>query len=118
VTRVPRNNDRIAILRGTLDVLVLQAVSDRPRHGFEISLWLESGSNGTLDLDDSALYQALHRLEARGLLRGDWGVSENNRRARFYRITAAGRAHLKGESRKLVSYARTLASLLGAPRGK
>ena len=81
--------EKVSILRGSLDLLILQSVSDRPRHGFEITTWLESGSGGTLDLDDSALYQSLLRLEARGLLHGDWD-SENNRRARFYRITRDG----------------------------
>jgi transcriptional regulator len=113
-----RQQDRLAVLRGTLDVLVLQAVSTRKRHGFDIALWLEEGSAGALDVDDSALYQALHRLEARGLIRGEWGVSDNNRRAKFYALTAEGRAHLATERPRMVSFAKTIASLLGSGRSR
>ena len=103
---------QLTILRGTLDVLVLRAVSWRPLHGFEISLWLEERSGGALAIDDSALYQALHRLEARKLVVGEWGVSENNRRARYYDLTPAGRAHLDAASAHMVSYAKTITNLL------
>jgi len=102
----------LSILRGTLDVLVLRAVSWQPLHGFEISLWLEERSGGQLEVDDSALYQSLHRLEARELVTGEWGVSDNNRRARYYQLTDAGRAFLAAESAKMVSYAETITNLL------
>lgn len=115
---MPTPPDKLAILRGTLDILVLRAVSARPLHGFEISLWLEERSSGTLHLDDSALYQALHRLEARRLLAGEWGVSDNNRRARYYSLTAAGRRHLAAESARLVSFAATISAVLGPDRRK
>ena len=105
-------NDQLSILRGTLDVLVLRAVSWQPLHGFEISLWLEERSGGMLNIDDSALYQSLHRLEARGLIVGEWGVSENNRRARYYELTVAGRAYLDSASVQMVSYAKTITNLL------
>jgi transcriptional regulator len=105
-------NAQLNILRGTLDILVLRAVSWRPLHGFEISLWLEERSNGQLDVDDSALYQSLHRLEARELIKGEWGVSDNNRRARYYELTLAGRAFLEAESARMVSYAETITNLL------
>jgi transcriptional regulator len=112
-------HDKLAVLRGTLDILVLKSLSGRPLHGFEISLWLDEQSNGALHLEDSALYQCLHRLEDRGLIVGEWGVSENNRRAKYYRLTAEGRRHLAGESARLVSYARTILSMLTvAPRTK
>jgi transcriptional regulator len=103
---------QLTILRGTLDVLVLRAVSWQPLHGFEISLWLEERSGGTLAIDDSALYQALHRLEAKQLIVGEWGVSDNNRRARYYELTAAGREHLDAASAQMVSYAKTITNLL------
>jgi len=109
---VRRQADKLAILRGTLDILVLKAVSGRPLHGFEISLWLDEQSGGTLHLDDSALYQCLHRLEARGLIAGDWGVSDNNRRARYYQLTRQGRSHLTSESARLISFAKTVTDLL------
>jgi len=110
--------DKLAILRGTLDVLVLRSVSARPLHGFEISLWLDEQSEGALEIDDSALYQALHRLEAKKLLQGAWGISENNRRARYYKLTPSGRTFLDGEGAKLVSYARTITNLLTLTRSK
>ena len=113
-----RRPDQTAVLRGTLDLLVLQSLVSGPRHGFEIALWLEEGGKGAIALDDSALYQALHRLDDRGLIKGEWGVSDNNRRARYYRLTPAGREHLAGEGAKLVSYAKTIVALLGSPRGK
>lgn len=113
-----RKSDRLAVLRGTLDVLVLQALSTRRRHGFEIALWLEEGSAGTLDVDDSALYQSLHRLEARGLTRGEWGVSDNNRRAKFYSLTGEGRTRLATERPRMMSFAKTIAALLGPGRAR
>ncbi len=82
-------------------------------HGFEITSWLEDQSGGELEVEDSALYQALYRLEERGLIEADWGVTENNRKARYYRITTAGRAHLKSESARLLRYAQTLTVILG-----
>jgi PadR family transcriptional regulator PadR len=103
---------QLNILRGTLDILVLRAVSWRALHGFEISLWLEERSGGQLDVDDSALYQSLHRLEARELIKGEWGVSDNNRRARYYELTESGRAFLASETAKMVSYAETITNLL------
>lgn len=107
---------KLAILRGTLDIFVLRSVSGRALHGFEISLWLDHNTNGTLDVDDSALYQALHRLEARGYIDGEWGVSEKNRRARYYSITRTGRQHLASETEKLMSYADTITTLLASAK--
>ena len=106
--------DPVALLKGTLDVLVLKTLSWGPMHGVEITTWLEDRSGGALGVDDSALYHALHRMEERGLISSDWGLTENNRRARYYRVTAAGRAWLKAESAKLVAYAKTLTSVLRA----
>jgi len=107
---------KLALLRGTLDVFVLRAVSGRALHGFEISLWIDQNTKGTLDVDDSALYQALHRLEARGYVDGEWGVSEKNRRARYYAITRIGRQHLARETEKLMSYADTITMLLASAK--
>ena len=99
-------------VKGTLDVLVLKALSWTPMHGFEITSWLEDHSSGELEVEDSALYQALYRLEERGYVSADWGITENNRKARYYTITSAGRAHLKQESARLLRYAETLAAIL------
>ncbi len=89
----------MALLKGTLDVLVLKALSWGPMHGFEITTWLEDRSGGRLGVDDRALYQSLQRLEERRLVRAEWGVTENNRRARYYRITEAGKKRLAEEKR-------------------
>jgi PadR family transcriptional regulator PadR len=105
-------SDSLALLKGTLDVLVLKALSWTPMHGFEITSWLEDRSRGTLELKDSALYQALYRMEERGLVEAEWGVTENNRRARYYRITAAGRAHLGAETSSFLRYAELVAGIL------
>src|SRR5579872_3670011 len=93
------------LLKGTLDVLVLKALSWGPMHGFEITVWLEGQSDGVLAVDDGALYQALHRMEARGLIRAEWGITDNNRRARYYSVTAAGRVHLRRAAATLLRYA-------------
>ena len=104
--------DRMAVVKGTLDVLVLKALAWGPMHGFEVTAWLEERSRGALTLDDSALYQALYRLEGRALLAAEWGVTENNRRARYYRITPGGRAHLRAETALWVRYADTVTGVL------
>jgi len=103
---------KLPVLKGTLDLLVLRALSWAPMHGFEIVSWLERAANGSLDFDDSALYQAVYRLEEKGLLTAEWGVTENNRRARYYKLTAAGRTHLRAETKNWVQYAGTVTDIL------
>lgn len=107
---------RLPVLKGTLDLLVLRALNWTPMHGFEIVTWLERAANGSLELDDSALYQAVYRLEERGYLDADWGVTENNRRARYYKITTAGRAYLRAETRNWMQYAGTVTAILSAAK--
>jgi len=102
-------------VRGTLDVLVLKALAWTPMHGFEITTWLEERSGGELGVQDSALYQALHRLEARGLTQATWGVTENNQRARYYRLTDAGQAHLAAETATWVRYVEIVTGILTSP---
>ena len=106
---------RLAVLKGTLDVLVLKALAWGPMHGFEVAAWLEERSDGVLALDDSGLYQALYRLEGRRLVSAEWGVTENNRRARYYRVTKAGRAHLASETVTWLRYAETVTGILSQP---
>ena len=103
---------RLPVLKGTLDLLVLRALGAGPMHGFEIVSWLERAAGGSLDLEDSALYQAVYRLEARGFLAAEWGVTENNRRARYYKITPAGRSHLRAETKQWVQYADLVTHIL------
>ncbi len=104
----------MALLKGTLDILVLKALSWGPMHGFEIASWIEDRSGGRLDIADAALLQALHRLEERGLLSAEWGETENGRQARYYRMTAAGRAHLRAESTALVEQFDAVTAVLAA----
>ena len=103
----------LPLLRGTLDILVLKSLSWGPKHGFEIITWLEARSQGSLSVNDGALFQALQRLEARKFISAEWLVTENSRRARYYSLTSAGRAHLRAESGRVTRYAEALVSILG-----
>jgi transcriptional regulator len=85
------------LLPGTLDLLILKAVSLGPQHGYGVLLRIEQISRGYIPVQQGALYPALYRLETRGLLASEWGTSENNRRAKFYTLTAEGRKGLRGE---------------------
>ncbi len=89
-------DDRIDLLLGTLDVLILQSLSRAPRlHGYDIIDRIDSRSGAALRVEEGALYPALHRLELKGWLASEWGLSDNNRRAKYYRLTARGRRHLE-----------------------
>ena len=104
----------MALLKGTLDVLVLKALSWGPMHAFEVATWLDGRSDGRLSVEDAALMQALHRMEERGLLAADWGITDKARRARYYRLTRAGRAHLQAETERVTSYVEALTTVLRA----
>jgi PadR family transcriptional regulator PadR len=106
--------DQLPLVKGTLDVLVLRALSWAPMHGFEITSWLEERTHGALGIDDSALYQALHRMEERAWVSTEWGITENNRRARYYSLTKAGRAQLASETKRWVRYADIVTAVLTA----
>ena len=86
------------LLPGTLDMLVLKAVGRGPMHGYAVAQFIQQASRDVLRVEEGALYPALHRLEVRGLLKSDWGISDNNRRAKYYRLTAAGRRELDAET--------------------
>jgi PadR family transcriptional regulator, regulatory protein PadR len=92
------SRDTSDLLHGTLDLLVLKALSTSPMHGFGLSKWIEQRTHDELEIVDSALYKALHRLEDAGAIAAEWGVSENNRRARYYSITSRGRQRLRAET--------------------
>ena len=100
------------LLYGTLNVLVLKSLSWKPMHGYGISNWLRQRSSGAFDLDDAALYKALHRLEERGAITSEWRLSENNRRAKYYRLAPAGRRQLRDEQAAWRSYALTVGRIL------
>lgn len=99
-------------LYGTLNLLVLRAVADGPLHGLAIARRIAADSEDLLQVEEGALYPALHRLEGDGLLTAEWGTSENNRRARFYRLTDAGTARLEAESARWRAHARAVGRLL------
>ena len=87
----------IDLLRSSLDLLVLKALTWAPMHGYAISEWIESATDSLLLLGEGTLYPALHRLEGRGWISADWGVSESNRRAKFYKLTTAGKARFRAQ---------------------
>lgn len=88
------------LIPGTLDILILKALASGALHGYAIAEWIHTRSHDVLQVEEGALYPALHRLELRGLLAAEWGASENNRRAKFYKATAAGRKYLESESQR------------------
>jgi transcriptional regulator len=101
------------VLQGTLDLMVLRTLEALgPSHGYTVAGRIEQISNGAVQLNMGTLYPALMRLEQRGFIRGDWGVTENNRRARFYRLTAAGRRQLVAETAEWERMAAIMQSLL------
>jgi PadR family transcriptional regulator, regulatory protein PadR len=87
----------LTLLQGTVDLLVLRALQLGPEHGYAVSQWVRARTDDVLAIEDAALYQALHRLEAKGWVEAEWGLSENNRRAKYYSLTAAGRKQLRAE---------------------
>ena len=97
--------DDLGLMTGTLDLLVLRTLAWGPRHGFAIAKWIKGTSDDTILVEDRALYIALHRLEERGFVESEWGVSENNRRARYYQLTRKGRKHLQERTEHWTRYA-------------
>ena len=108
--------DSLDLMQGTLDVLVLKALAWGPRHGYGIARWLRDTTDDTILVEDRALYLALHRLEERELIEAEWGLSENNRRARFYSITRAGRRELAQREASWTKYADAVFKVLRASR--
>ena len=101
------------LLYGTFDLLVLKTLTWKPQHGYSISEWIRERTDGTLALDDAAMYKSLHRLESLGFVESTWGLSENNRRARFYQITATGRKQLRARSEVWHEYAKAVVKVIG-----
>jgi PadR family transcriptional regulator PadR len=100
------------LLQGTLDVLILKTLSWGPAHGYGVSRWIRQRTDDVLAVDDAALYQALHRLERRGWIESEWGLSENNRRAKYYQLTAEGRRQLRAEVWTWQRYAAAVSRVL------
>jgi PadR family transcriptional regulator, regulatory protein PadR len=107
------NDDRGEMMQGTLDMLILRTVLLAPAHGHTIAYAIERTSEDVLQVEHGSLYPALHRLEERGLIASFWGTSENNRRAKYYRITPAGRKHLAKERSRWDQIVNAIARVLG-----
>jgi len=105
-------SDTGELLQGTLGILVLKALLAGPAHGYAVARWVEQAGDDVLRIEEGSLYPALRRLEDRGWVTSVWGLSENNRRARYYTITAAGRAHLRAEAAVWLRYAAAVTRVL------
>jgi transcriptional regulator len=110
------DQDRIQLLQGTLDLLVLQTLVFGPQHGHGIATAIQRTSEDVLLVDHGSLYPALQRLERAGLISSDWGTSDNNRRARFYKLTRTGRARLTAETGKWEKMVRAVSRVLKPAR--
>jgi transcriptional regulator len=106
---------QVDVLRGTLDLLVLKSLSWGPAHGYGVARWIAQATGDALQIEEGSLYPALYRLEERGMIEAEWGVSENRRKAKFYRLTAAGRRGLRTETATWTRFAQAVFSALQAP---
>jgi transcriptional regulator len=102
------------LIPGTLEMLILKALVYGPQHGYAVAEWLQQTSNQVLKVEEGALYPALHRMELRGLLKAKWGASDNNRRAKFYELTAEGHKRLQGESQRWARLSSAVAFVMQA----
>lgn len=100
------------LLQGTVDILVLQTLAWGPMHGYAVASWIRERTEGVLEIEDAPLYKALHRLEKQGHVAAEWGLSENNRRARYYQLTPAGRQQLGAEVATWRRYAEAVSRVL------
>jgi transcriptional regulator len=106
------SGESMDLLKGTLDVLVLKALTWGPRHGYAVARWIEDATGGQLQVEDGALYHSLHRLEKQRWLDSEWGISETNRRARYYTLTTAGRRQLAAKTATWTRYAEAVFAAL------
>jgi PadR family transcriptional regulator PadR len=111
-------SDDLDLIRGTLDLFVLKALSWGPMHGLGVLRWIEQGSGNSLQIEEGALYPALHRLEQKGWLESAWGYTEQARRARFYRLTAKGRKQLASELTRWERYTEAASAILQSAPAK
>jgi len=103
------------LVRGTLDLLILKTLTWGAQHGYAIASAIKESTEGTLLVEEGALYPALYRMEAKGWIEAEWGLSNNNRRAKYYRLTAAGRQRFHSEKKTWNAYAAAVGKLLAAP---
>ena len=104
--------DELPLLQGTLDVLVLKTLSWGARHGYEIARWIKDTTDAALQVEDRALYVSLHRMEERGWLECQWGLTENNRKAKYYQLTPEGRKQLATQTESWGRYAAAVFKVL------
>ena len=104
--------DRQKLLHGTLDTLILKTLAHGPRHGYAIARWIEERTGDAVQVEEGSLYPALYRLEKKGLLQAEWGLSELERRAKFYRLTAHGRARLEAETAEWLRFSEAVTGML------
>lgn len=104
------------LLRGTLDLMILRTLSWAPSHGYGIARWIERCTGDVLQVEEGSLYPALYRLEERGLVTSEWGITDMNRRAKFYRLTAAGRKELAASREYWTKFARAVSQVLETAR--
>ncbi len=110
---------RLDLLQGTLDLLILKALSWGPNHGYGVARWIQERTKDALTIEEGSLYPALHRMTKRGWLAAQWGVSDNNRRARYYRLTAGGRPQLQMEMKSWRQFSQVVGLVLSAdPSGR
>lgn len=109
-----RQDEQGDLIQGTLEMLVLKALARGPMHGYGVAEWIEQTSQQALKVEEGALYPALHRLELRGMLKAEWGMSDNNRRAKFYRVTTEGRRRLETESQRWARLSAAVAFVMQA----
>ena len=104
----------LGLLQGTLDVMILKALSWGPLHGFGVAKWVRLTTDDVLQIDDGALYPALHRMEHRGLIDADWDLTENKRRAKYYRLTTKGRQQLRARTSSWDRYSTAVSKVIHA----
>jgi PadR family transcriptional regulator, regulatory protein PadR len=107
-------NENGELIQGTLEMLILKALIRGPMHGYGVAEWIHQTSQQVLKVEEGALYPALHRLELRGVLKAEWGLSDNNRRAKFYRLTAEGKKRLNTESQRWARLSTAVAFVMQA----
>ena len=107
-------SDKANLLQGTLDLLILRALSAGPRHGYSIARWIQATSREALAVEEGSLYPALHRMERRGWIASEWGLSESNRKAKYYKLTRSGRSQLTREVHAWETLAHAIALVLKA----
>jgi PadR family transcriptional regulator PadR len=104
----------IEMLQGTLDVLILKTLGWGPMHGYAVARWLHQVTDDVLSIEEGSLYPSLHRMERKGWVQSEWGLSENNRRAKYYSLTAAGRRRLQAEVRTWAAFSAAVSKVLAS----